>query len=131
MSGACPLCRALEQATAPAHNDLAVVLPDRYPVSPGHHLVVPRRHEADYFRLTDLEVQAMWALLSIAKHQLDQQFAPDGYNVGINVGEAAGQTIGHVHMHLIPRYAGDRPDPRGGVRWVLPERAAYWSPPER
>jgi diadenosine tetraphosphate (Ap4A) HIT family hydrolase len=127
---ACPLCAAVDQARPLAANDLAVALPDRYPLSPGHHLVIPRRHEADFFRLEDGEMRALWSLLAVAKLRLDEQLTPDGYNVGINVGDAAGQTIGHVHIHLIPRYTGDRPDPRGGVRWVLPDRAAYWTRPE-
>jgi diadenosine tetraphosphate (Ap4A) HIT family hydrolase len=120
------LCAALEQASGLVANDLAAALPDRYPLSRGHHLVVPRRHEADYFHLAAEEMAALWALLAVTKEQLDHRYAPDGYNVGINVGEASGQTIGHVHIHLVPRYTGDRPDPRGGVRWILPERAAYW-----
>jgi diadenosine tetraphosphate (Ap4A) HIT family hydrolase len=65
--------------------------------------------------------------LPIVKGALDEQYSPAGYNVGVNVGTAAGQTVGHVHVHVIPRYSGDAVDPRGGVRWVLPERADYWS----
>ena len=69
----------------------------------------------------------MLALLDNAKQQLQVEFGPTGYNIGINDGASAGQTVGHLHMHLIPRYAGDRPDPRGGVRWVIPDKADYWT----
>ena len=68
----------------------------------------------------------MLELLAAAKAALDAEFHPAGYNVGINDGAAAGQTVAHLHMHLIPRYAGDQPDPRGGVRWILPDKAKYW-----
>jgi len=69
---------------------------------------------------------AMLKLLDEAKTMLDREHKPDGYSIGINYGVAAGQTVMHLHMHLIPRYKGDRPDPRGGVRWVIPDKAAYW-----
>jgi diadenosine tetraphosphate (Ap4A) HIT family hydrolase len=89
--------------------------------------VIPRRHVASFFDATPLEREAMLALLDMAKQQLQAEFGPAGYNVGINDGAAAGQTICHLHMHLIPRYPGDRPDPRGGVRWVIPDKADYWT----
>ena len=106
---------------------IAVAARDSYPVSKGHTLIIPRRHVASFFETTDEERQAMMKLLDEAKVMLDREHKPDGYNIGINNGPAAGQTVMHLHMHLIPRYAGDRPDPRGGVRWVIPEKAAYWS----
>ena len=68
----------------------------------------------------------MWALVNVVRERLEREARPDGYNLGVNVGAAAGQTIGHVHIHVIPRYAGDVDDPRGGVRWILPARARYW-----
>lgn len=108
-------------------NDLAVAIRDGYPVSTGHTLIIPRRHIASFFDATLEERQALLALLDVSKRGLDQEFAPDGYNVGINDGAAAGQTVMHLHIHLIPRYGGDQSDPRGGVRWVLPEKADYWS----
>jgi diadenosine tetraphosphate (Ap4A) HIT family hydrolase len=110
-----------------AENDLAIAIRDGFPVSPGHTLIIPRRHIASYFETTDDERLAMLALLDSAKRDLDSEFTPSGYNIGINDGQTAGQTIMHLHMHLIPRYAGDLPDPRGGVRWVIPEKADYWS----
>ena len=69
----------------------------------------------------------MLSLLDAAKDRLQLEFGPDSYNIGINDSPAAGQTIGHLHIHLIPRYIGDRPDPRGGVRWVVPDKADYWT----
>jgi len=89
---------------------------------PGHLLVIPYRHVADFF---DAELAALLALLRDAKTLLDGRFHPDGYNIGVNVGEAAGQTVMHLHVHVIPRYAGDVADPRGGVRGAVPERRVY------
>ena len=105
---------------------LALARRDGYPVSQGHTLIIPRRHVASFFETTEEERRAMLKLLDEVKAMLDREHKPDGYNIGINNGPAAGQTVMHLHMHLIPRYAGDRPDPRGGVRWVLPEKAKYW-----
>jgi diadenosine tetraphosphate (Ap4A) HIT family hydrolase len=102
-------------------------------VSPGHTLIVPRRHVASLAQARPEEWRSLWALLEQAREAVDREFRPDGYNIGVNDGVAAGQTVMHLHVHLIPRYTGDRPDPRGGVRWVLPEKADYWSggaPPE-
>ena len=104
----------------------AVVIRDGFPVSPGHTLIIPRRHVASFFDLTDAERADLLSLLTAARDDLERQSRPAGYNIGINDGAAAGQTVPHVHMHLIPRYEGDRDDPRGGVRWVLPDKAAYW-----
>lgn len=84
-----------------------------------------RRHVADFFETTDDERQALLTLLQQAKDLLQREHEPDGFNVGVNVGEAAGQTIPHVHIHLIPRYRGDTPHPRGGVRGVIPDKQSY------
>jgi diadenosine tetraphosphate (Ap4A) HIT family hydrolase len=105
---------------------LAVAKRDVHPVSPGHTLIIPRRHVATFFEATEEERLVMFRLIDEAKAILDKEHQPDGYNIGVNNGRAAGQTVMHLHMHLIPRYAGDKADPRGGVRWVLPEKAAYW-----
>ena len=110
-----------------AENELAVAFKDPFPVNPGHTLVVPRRHVDGLFELSVEEQAALWRLLPEVKQRLDARHSPAGYNIGVNVGAAAGQTVGHVHIHLIPRYAGDVEDPRGGVRWVVPARAAYWA----
>jgi len=110
-----------------AANDMAVALLDGFPVNPGHTLIVPRRHAADFFDLSDEEQASIWALLRTVKASLDADFSPAAYTIGVNAGDAAGQTVAHVHVHVIPRYHGDVPDPRGGVRWVIPARADYWS----
>ena len=123
---ACPFC-TLPSERLLLRNDAAVVVRDAYPVTPGHTLVIPVRHVASFFDATPSEREAMLALLDKAKQQLQAEFGPAGYNIGINDGAAAGQTIGHLHLHLIPRYPGDRPDPRGGVRWVIPDKADYWT----
>ncbi|MGA8147531.1 MAG: HIT family protein [Gallionellaceae bacterium] len=106
-------------------NALAYVKPDKHPVNPGHLLIIPKRHVADFFLTTGAEKVALLSLLDEAKHYLDGKHAPAGYNVGVNVGEAAGQTIFHVHLHLIPRYHGDVENPRGGVRGVIPVQQNY------
>ncbi len=106
-------------------NALAYCARDSYPVSPGHSLVIPFRHCASFFDLTPEEMAACLALVGHERHALDDEFRPDGYNVGINVGLAGGQSVFHVHIHLIPRYAGDHPRPEGGVRQVLPLTAHY------
>ena len=103
----------------------AVAFFDAFPVNPGHVLVIPKKHVADYFELgSDLQFACM-NLLNQAKDIIRERYKPDGFNIGINAGAAAGQTIFHVHLHLIPRYHGDIPDPRGGVRGVIPSRRSY------
>ena len=124
----CPLCSAAEGREILSANTHAVAIWDAFPVSPGHALIVSRRHVASLFDLTAEERAAVWELLPVVKAVVDERYAPAAYNVGGNVGAAAGQTVGHVHVHVIPRYEGDVRDPRGGVRWVLPDRAAYWKP---
>lgn len=108
-----------------AQNDLCFAMKDDFPVSAGHVLIIPKRHVADYFDLTDEEIAAMQTMMRDIKSRLDAELSPDGYNIGVNVNAAAGQTVFHVHMHLIPRYAGDVPEPRGGVRGVIPEKKEY------
>ena len=103
----------------------AYAIADKYPVNPGHALIIPKRHLANYFELTFREQQACWFMLNYVKELMDAGFHPQGYNVGINVGTTSGQTIDHVHIHLIPRYAGDVERPLGGVRGVIPERKEY------
>jgi diadenosine tetraphosphate (Ap4A) HIT family hydrolase len=98
---------------------------DKYPVSPGHRLIVPKRHVASLFELAPEEYSE---LFTIARElATSDRSAPDGWNLGVNVGPAAGQTVMHVHVHLVPRMLGDVPDPRGGVRWVVPHHAVYWT----
>jgi len=108
-----------------ASNDLAFAIWDGFPVSPGHALVVPKRLVATWFEATVEEQHALMALVGVMKDRLDRERAPDGYNIGINVGAAGGQTVFHLHVHLIPRYRGDMDDPRGGVRHVIPSKGNY------
>ncbi|MDE2677231.1 MAG: HIT family protein [Gemmatimonadota bacterium] len=104
----------------------AVAIRDRYPVGRGHTLVLPVAHVKSLFDL-DAEAQAdVWRLVARVRDELRSRRNPDGFNIGVNDGRAAGQTVEHAHIHVIPRFDGDVGDPRGGVRWVLPECAAYW-----
>jgi diadenosine tetraphosphate (Ap4A) HIT family hydrolase len=127
MDAPCPLCTAMAGREHVAANTHAVAIWDAFPVSPGHALIISRRHVADLFELGADEQAAVWALVPAVKALIDARHAPAGYNIGVNVGAAAGQTVGHVHVHVIPRYEGDAADPRGGVRRVLPAKADYWS----
>jgi len=121
----CPFC-TLPPERILARNEYGGVLRDLYPVSRGHTLVIPWRHVGSFFDLTPEERAGLMALVEGAKAALDAEIRPDAYNLGLNDGPAAGQTVPHCHLHLIPRCAGDLKDPRGGVRWVIPEKAKYW-----
>ena len=122
----CPFCRP-EPDRVRLGDPFALAFPDRFPVTPGHTLVVPRRHVASLFDLTGEELAAVWALVARVRAVLAAELAPDGFTVGLNDGPAAGQTVMHAHVHVIPRRHGDVADPRGGVRWVVPDKAAYWA----
>ena len=121
----CPFCDVGPERIV-LSDPLCVVIRDAFPIAPGHTLIVPRRHIASFFLATEQEQQSLLALLREAKVGLEAVFAPDAWNIGINDGPAAGQTVPHLHIHLIPRYTNDVPDPRGGVRWVIPSKANYW-----
>ena len=112
----CELCAPAEVV---AQNAAAYARLDSNSLAAGHVIVVPRRHVADFFDMTDTEQAAVLSLLNEARHLIQARHRPDGYNIGVNVGKAAGQNRMHVHVHLIPRYAGDVADPAGGVRRVL------------
>jgi diadenosine tetraphosphate (Ap4A) HIT family hydrolase len=118
----CPFC-TIDGAVLAA--PLAYARFDKYPAAPGHLLILPRRHVADWFETTAQERLSIWGLADQARVLLLSQFGPDAFNLGINVGAVAGQTIFHAHVHLIPRYRGDTPDPRGGVRAVIPGKQHY------
>jgi len=130
MTMTCLFC-CLPESRVLLRNETAIVVRDAFPVTRGHTLVVPLRHVESFFDTSAEERAAMFELLDAAKQMLQAEYAPAGFNIGINDGAAAGQTIRHLHMHLIPRYAGDRPDPRGGVRWIIPEKADYWTTADR
>jgi diadenosine tetraphosphate (Ap4A) HIT family hydrolase len=115
----CELCVPAEVVR---ENALAYVRRDNHALSAGHVLVVPRRHVASFFEMTGEEQSAVLALLNDTQRAIQAAHAPDGYNIGVNVGKAGGQSRMHVHVHLIPRYAGDVPDPSGGIRCVLTKR---------
>jgi len=106
-------------------SNLSYAIRDAYPVNVGHLLIIPRRHVTDFFDLQPNEIEDLMSLLWEAKERLAKDYRPDGFNVGVNVDTAAGQTIPHVHIHLIPRYLGDVEDPTGGVRGVIPWKAKY------
>jgi diadenosine tetraphosphate (Ap4A) HIT family hydrolase len=129
---ACPFCTLQTESSHRKlllENDTGFVIPDGYPITNGHTLIIPKRHVSSFFEITPQERQDLFDLVDQAKIQLDQEFKPASYNIGINDGEAAGQTIAHLHIHLIPRYNEPDKDPRGGVRWLVPEKADYWSKP--
>jgi diadenosine tetraphosphate (Ap4A) HIT family hydrolase len=125
MDAPCPFCSPVPDKIV-LQNLLCYARYDRYPVSKGHLLIVPFRHVANFFELTENERKAALELVWQTGAKLESDLQPDGYNVGVNVGQAAGQTVMHAHLHLIPRYHGDVPDPRGGVRWIIPTKARYW-----
>ncbi|MBU8907674.1 HIT family protein [Desertibacillus haloalkaliphilus] len=120
----CPFCQ-LDSNIIIYSNDLALATYDLYPVNKGHILIIPKRHVADFFDTTLEEREAINELLEKCKELLGEKYRPDGFNVGINCGEAAGQTVFHVHVHLIPRFHGDMDNPRGGVRGVIPDKRIY------
>lgn len=116
---------AIDRANWVAHNSIAFAVRDRFPVAPGHTLIIPKREIPDWFVATEEERAAIFELVDSVKVLLDHEFNPEGYNIGMNCGEAAGQTVMHLHVHVIPRYVGDMADPRGGVRHVIPWKGNY------
>ena len=125
MDNYCPFCTVESEREIIASSPLSVAFFDGFPVSPGHALIIPKRHVSSFFDLSQEERQDLLNLADKGKRIVEERYHPDGYNIGINVGEAAGQSIFHVHMHLIPRYQGDVPNPRGGVRGVIPDKQNY------
>ena len=125
MTSTCPFC-TLPPSRILENNTHGLVIRDGFPVSPGHTLVVPKRHIGSFFELEVSERDDLLKLLDHAKAQIQSEFKPDGYNIGINDGPASGQPFAQLDIHLIPRYSGYVPDPRGGVRRVLPDKAQYW-----
>lgn len=122
----CPFC-TLPPDRIIRENQYAVWIYDGFPISVGHSLIIPKRHVGSFFEINLEERDAIFNLLGQAKAAVTETHRPDSFNIGINDGPAAGQTVPHLHIHLIPRFNGDVSDPRGGVRWIIPEKADYWS----
>lgn len=122
MKMSCPFCGLND-----VHMETALcnVIRDKYPVSPGHTLIIPKRHVETYFDLSNEEKEDVMRLIDSLKEEMDMAIHPDGYNIGFNAGIHAGQTVMHCHIHVIPRYRGDMDDPRGGVRGVIPSKQSY------
>jgi len=125
MPDRCPFCESDIEGVW-LQKAIGLVLWSAFPVTEGHTLVVPRVHVARIYELPPEEQAALWTLVGEARQQLQDRLHPDGFHIGVNDGTAAGQTVPHAHIHIIPRRDGDVADPRGGVRWVIPDKARYW-----
>jgi diadenosine tetraphosphate (Ap4A) HIT family hydrolase len=125
---ACPFC-TLDPARIIAKSEHALAFRDGYPIAHGHTLVIPKLHAESLFDLPPQVQAAVWRMVTQVRAQLQEEFHPDAFTVGLNDGVAAGQTVPHAHVHVIPRFTGDVADPRGGIRWVIPNKAAYWREP--
>lgn len=121
----CPFCNPDSNIKLIVESATAFAIYDGYPVSEGHALIIPKKHCANYFDLTFKEQSACWFVVNKVKQIISESFKPDGFNIGINVGAKAGQTVPHIHIHLIPRYQGDVEIPEGGVRGVIPHKKNY------
>jgi diadenosine tetraphosphate (Ap4A) HIT family hydrolase len=121
----CPFC-CLAAGRVWREDESTVAFKDGYPVTEGHTLVIPRRHVVSIFDCSPEEQAALWKMVKAVQRTLIEEFQPDGFNIGVNDGEAAGQTVLHAHVHVIPRRNGDVSEPRGGIRWVIADKAAYW-----
>lgn len=104
----------------------AIAFLDGFPIAPGHTLVVSKNITESIFDLPAIHLEALWRAVNLTRAILREKYSANGFNIGVNDGSVAGQTIAHGHIHVIPRYKGDTADPRGGVRWILPEKARYW-----
>lgn len=122
----CPFCD-LEQSIIIAESKSAIAFRDAFPLTKGHTLVVPRQHVNSIYALPAMEQADLWAFVAELRHLLAEELNVNAFNVGINDGPAAGQTVEHAHIHVIPRRFGDVDDPRGGIRHIIPGKARYWS----
>jgi len=125
-SNDCPFC-GIPQERVWIQGILIQAFPDAFPVSRGHMLVAPLRHVGRLAELSADEWAEVWGIIETVRVRLETELEPNGFNIGVNDGPAAGQTVDHVHFHVIPRYGNDTLDPRGGIRWVIPSKAAYWN----
>lgn len=121
----CFFCKSIKNNDFELENELAIARLDDFPINKGHLEVIPKRHVKDWWETTLDERIAIFNLLDQAKKIIDEKYNPDGYNIGMNLGEKAGQSVMHLHVHLIPRYDGDVKNPRGGVRGIIPEKQNY------
>ena len=121
----CKFCELFNEKKFDLENELAFAFWDANPVSKGHIIIMTKRHVKDFFETTKEEKNAIFQLIDKAKSIIDEKYKPTGYNIGMNCGVSAGQTVMHIHVHLIPRYDGDVENPRGGVRGVIPEKKDY------
>jgi diadenosine tetraphosphate (Ap4A) HIT family hydrolase len=122
----CPFC-SLDASRKWIEHEHAIAFADAYPVADGHTLVTPRKHVASIYELSADVQSAVWELVAQVRERLLVGLKPDGFNIGVNDGAAAGQTVEHAHVHIIPRRNGDVTDPRGGIRWIIDDKANYWS----
>ena len=122
----CAFC-SLPESRILLRNKHGFWIKDGFPVTRGHSLIISTRHVGSWFELSLTEQSGLMVLLAEARTVIETSEQPAGFNIGINDGAAAGQTVPHLHIHLMPRYPGDQPDPRGGVRWIFPDKADYWS----
>lgn len=125
-SAICRLCETVASGLAVCMTGFAASLHDAHPLNPGHVLIIPIRHQSDFYALSVVEQAAVWALVVDERDRLAAELGTQSFNVGLNVGRAAGQTVDHAHVHLIPRFPGDVADPRGGIRCVIADRARWW-----
>lgn len=125
-SGSCPFCRVTDDQVV-GTSRFGFAIRDAYPITDGHTLIIPNDHVMSIYSMSKEKILDLFEFTIEIRGQLMRQFSPGGFNVAVNDGRAAGQTVGHGHIHVIPRYSGDTPDPRGGVRWVVSKHAKYWS----
>jgi diadenosine tetraphosphate (Ap4A) HIT family hydrolase len=121
----CPFCNLNLKNRIILQNETFQVVYDLYPVAPGHTLLIPKRHISSFFELTNKELEDFYSLIKIAHSRISKEYSTDGFNIGINNGIAAGQTIPHLHIHLIPRFIGDDQHPEGGIRKIIPNMVEY------
>ena len=121
----CPFCNQIKAQDIIIEGKYTFAIFDRYPVSKGHSLVISKRHCSNYFELNEDEQRETWELISKIRQKIQQEHTPDGFNIGMNISSAAGQTVPHFHIHIIPRYKGDMQDPRGGIRHCIEGKGYY------
>ena len=122
---ACPFCN-LPKERVFLESETTLAIFDGYPLTEGHALVIPKRHVGCIFEIPPEELASLWAQVTSVRNLLKERYDPDAFNIGVNDGAAAGQTVPHAHIHVIPRRNGDAADPRGGIRWIIPDKAKYW-----